>query len=146
MSFAYDFPTPLTLAIRYRESSCGFYLPKNGDGPFQIVSKDYGSGPINRPLFEQTVRDFLEFSKKKIERYNSKNPDTPILLSYKDYTYQDLYKFAGLYNGLSGGMVYGDIAPAVPKYFFERMPGVFEKGKKNGLFPQFLRVLEWELY
>lgn len=101
MSFAYDFPTPLTLAVRYRESTCGFYLPKNGDGPFQIVNKDYGHGPITRPIFEETIKDFLEFSKRKIDRYNSKNPDTPIRLSYTDYTYQDLYKFAGLYNGLS---------------------------------------------
>jgi hypothetical protein len=29
LSFAYDFPTALTMAIWYRESNCGFYLPKN---------------------------------------------------------------------------------------------------------------------
>lgn len=43
LSFAYDLPTALTIAVWWRESSCGYYLPKNGDGPFQIVSKDYGS-------------------------------------------------------------------------------------------------------
>jgi len=31
MSFAYDFPTSLSIAIWYRETSCGFYLPKNGN-------------------------------------------------------------------------------------------------------------------
>lgn len=31
MSFAYDFPTALTLAVWFRESNCGYYLPKNGD-------------------------------------------------------------------------------------------------------------------
>ncbi len=146
MSFAYDFPTPLTLAVWFRESNCGYYLPKNGNGPFQITTKDYGTWAINRAIFETTVEDFLVFAKRKIERYNSKNPETPILLSYKNFNYADLYKFAGLYNGLSGGTVYGAIGPAIPKYFFEKMPWSFEQGKRNGLFPQFLRVLEWELH
>ncbi len=43
LSFAYDFPTALTIAVWWKESSCGYYLPKNGDGPFQIMSKDYGN-------------------------------------------------------------------------------------------------------
>lgn len=145
MSFAYDFPTALTIAVWYRESGCGYYLPKNGDWPFQIVSKEYGNGTITRELFETTIKDFLEFSKKKIAWYNGKNPATPITLSYKNIAYWDLVKFAGLYNGLSGATVYGEIWPAAPKYFFEKMPGEFEKGKKNGLFLQLLRVLEWEL-
>jgi hypothetical protein len=41
ISFANNFPTALTIATRYREANCGYYLPKNGDGPFQILSKDY---------------------------------------------------------------------------------------------------------
>lgn len=145
LSFAYDFPTALTIAVWYRESTCGYYLPRNGDGPFQIVSKDYGNGTITREIFETSIIDFLEFAKGKIARYNQRNPESPIQLSYGKINYQDLYKFAGLYNGLSGGTVYGDIGPAAPKYFFEKMPGEFENGKKNGLFLQFLRALEWEL-
>lgn len=145
LSFSYDFPTALTIAVWYRESNCGYYLPKNGDGPFQIVSKDYGNGPITKTIFETTIKDFLAFSKKKIERYNGKNPSTPINLSYQNLNYQDLYKFAGLYNGLSGGTIYGEIWPAAPKYFFEKMPGEFENGKRNGLFLQTLRALEREL-
>jgi hypothetical protein len=43
ISFAYNFPTALTIATRYREANCGYYLPANGDGPFQIISKDYGT-------------------------------------------------------------------------------------------------------
>lgn len=145
LSFAYDFPTALTIAVRYRESGCGYYLPKNGDGPFQIVSKDYGNWTISKELFEKTIKDFLEFSKKKIDWYNGKNPSTPIALSYKSINYGDLLKFAGLYNGLSWWTVYGNILPAAPKYFFEKMPWEFEKGKRNGLFLQVLRILEWEL-
>ncbi|MDR0282021.1 MAG: hypothetical protein LBI53_01495 [Candidatus Peribacteria bacterium] len=41
ISFANNFPTALTIAIRYRESTCGYTLPRNGNGPFQIISKDY---------------------------------------------------------------------------------------------------------
>lgn len=145
MSFAYDFPTVLTMAVWFREANCLVYRPKNGDGPFQIVSKDYGAGKLDKPAFEVTIQDFLEFARKKIDRYNSKNPTTPITLSYENLSYDDVYKFAALYNGLSGATVYGDIAPAAPKYFFEKMPGEFEKGKRNGLWLQTLRALEREL-
>lgn len=145
MSFAYDFPTSLSIAIWYRETSCGFYLPKNGNWPFQIITKQYGNWSLDRALFEQTIKDFLEFSKKKIERYNSKNPETPIRLWYDSINYKDLYKFAGLYNGLSGGTVYWEIWPANPKYFLEKVPWERENGKRNGLFLQVLKVLEWEV-
>jgi len=145
LSYAYDFPTALTIAVRYRESSCWYYLPKNWDGPFQIVSKDYWNWEITKEIFETAIKDFLEFSWNKINWYNGKNPDTPIVLWYRSFSYKDLYKFAGLYNGLSWWTVYGDIAPANEKYFLEKMPWEYENGKKNGLFLQFLKVLEWEL-
>ena len=145
LSYAYDFPTALTIAIWYRESSCWYYLPKNGDWPFQITSKDYWNWEISKEIFEQTIKDFLEFSWNKINRYNSKNPDTPILMWYKYFTYDGLYKFAGLYNWLSGWTVYWDIAPANEKYFLEKMPWEYENWKKNWLFLQFLKVLEREL-
>ena len=145
LSYAYDFPTALTIAVWYRETSCGYYLPKNGDGPFQIVSKDYGNWEITKEIFEQTIKDFLEFSWNKINRYNGKNPDTPIRLGYRYFTYEDLNKFAGLYNGLSGWTVYWDIWPANPKYFLEKMPWEYEKWKKNGLFLQFLKTIEREI-
>ena len=145
LSYAYDFPTALTSAVWYRETSCGYYLPKNGDGPFQIVSKDYGNWEITKEIFEQAIKDFLEFSWNKINRYNGKNPDTPIVLWYKSFSYKDLYKFAWLYNGLSWSTVYWDIGPANPKYFLEKMPGEYENWKKNGLFLQFLKVIEREI-
>jgi hypothetical protein len=40
-------------------------------------------------------------------------------VSYTGASYTDLLRFAALYNGLSGSTVYGEIAPAAPKYFFE---------------------------
>lgn len=114
MSFAYDFPTALMIAVWRKESNCGYYLPKNGDGPFQIVSKDYSKVTLNKENFEKMIQDFIFFAKHKINRYNSRNPDTPIKLSYHEFSHADLLKFAALYNGLSGATVYGDIKPAAP--------------------------------
>jgi hypothetical protein len=65
LSFAYDFPTAVTLAVWYRESNCGYYLPSNGNGPFQITSKDYGTGSLTQSGFIQAVEDFLVFAKNK---------------------------------------------------------------------------------
>lgn len=101
LSYVYDFPTALTIAVWWKESSCGYYLPKNGDGPFQIVSKDYSKVKLNQDTFEDMIEDFLVFSKHKINRYNSRNPKTPIKLRYDQVNYPDLLKFAALYNGLS---------------------------------------------
>lgn len=72
ISFANNFPTALTIAIWYRESNCGYYLPGNGDGPFQIVSKDYGTGAISEDIFIQSVQDFIDFSKAKRTQYKTK--------------------------------------------------------------------------
>lgn len=144
LSYAYDFPTALTIAVWWKESSCGYYLPKNGNGPFQIVSKDYSKVTLNQDTFEEMIEDFLVFSKHKINRYNTKNPKTPITLAYDDVNYSDLLKFAALYNGLSWGTVYGEVLPAAPRYFWEKMPWDFVLARRNGLFAQVLRVLEWE--
>ena len=72
------------------------------------------------------------------------NPKTPIKLRYDQVNYPDLLKFAALYNGLSWATVYGEILPAAPRYFWEKMPWDFVLAKRNGLFAQVLRVLEWE--
>jgi hypothetical protein len=72
ISFANNFPTALTIATWYREASCGYYLPGNGDGPFQILSKDYGTGQINETIFTQSVQDFIDFSKAKRQQYRTK--------------------------------------------------------------------------
>ncbi|MEI7562232.1 MAG: hypothetical protein WCJ39_00460 [bacterium] len=72
MSFVNNFPTALTIATRYREAGCKWYLPGNGDGPFQIVSKDYGTGQLTKPIFYQSVQDFIDFSRTKWTQYKSK--------------------------------------------------------------------------
>ena len=69
----------------------------------------------------QTVQDFFDFSKGKIDWYNERNANDglSINLSYDNASQRDLLRFAALYNGLSGSTVYGEIAPAAPKYFWE---------------------------
>lgn len=145
ISFANNFPTALTIAVWYRESTCSYYLPSNGDWPFQIVSKDYWTWEINEEIFTQIIQDFIDFSKKKIARYNEKNEGeyTGIQLTYTWFSYEDLWKFAWLYNGLSGSTVYGEIGPAAPKYFLEWYED-FENSKRFWLLPAFIKVLERE--
>lgn len=72
ISYANNFPTALTIATRYRETNCGYYLPSNGDGPFQILSKDYGTGQITEGKFLRSIQDFIDFSKAKRTQYKSK--------------------------------------------------------------------------
>lgn len=72
ISFANNFPTALTMATRYRETNCGYYMPTNGDGPFQIVSKDYGTGQITEAKFLRSIQDFIDFSKAKHLQYKTK--------------------------------------------------------------------------
>jgi hypothetical protein len=50
------------MATWYRESTCAYYLPSNGDGPFQIVNADYGTGDMDEKVFVNTITDFLEFA------------------------------------------------------------------------------------
>ena len=72
ISYANNFPTALMMATRYREAHCGYYLPSNGDGPFQIVSKDYGTGQITEAKFLQAMQDFIDFSKAKHTQYTTR--------------------------------------------------------------------------
>ena len=58
LSFAYDFPTALTIAVDIEKADVVFICQKNGDGPFQIVSKDYGNWTISKELFEKRLRIF----------------------------------------------------------------------------------------
>jgi len=145
ISFANDFPTALTIAVWYKESNCGYYLPANGDWPFQIVSKNYGNGEITEEIFKQTVQDFIDFSKSKIDSYNKKaDEDFPeIKISYTWFDYTGVVSFAALYNwwNRTGWMV----QPNAPKYVFDGYGEDYSNAKKYGLFPALLKVLDWEV-
>lgn len=145
ISFANNFPTALTIATWYRESHCWYYLPKNWDWPFQILSKDYGTGEINEDIFTQSVQDFIDFSKTKYANYKSK---VDINLSYTGIDLNSIISHGWFYNGwvISGRIV----LPNAPKYVYEWYAN-YNSGQyaswavRHGLLPKFLKTLEYEL-
>lgn len=150
LSFIYDLPTSLTTAIWYRESTCGYYLPKNGDGPFQIESKDYGTGQITAWVFIQSVEDFMRFAKHKISRYESankadQNTGYKINLSYTGFDLTGVVRFGALYNSLSGNTVYGNILPKRPGYVRDGYGEEYSGSIRYGVFPKMIKALEREL-
>lgn len=145
ISFANNFPTALTIAIRYRETTCGYYLPANGDGPFQIVSLDYGTGEITEEIFKQSIQDFIDFAKKKIDTYNAKADEEfpEINLTYTWFDLTGMVSFAALYNGWTRtGWV---VEPNAPEYVYDGYGEWHENTKRFGVLAAFLNILDWEL-
>ena len=140
ISFANNFPTALTIATRYREASCGYYLPANGDGPFQILSKDYGTGQINENLFIQAVQDFIDFSKAKRTQYKSK---LWINLTYTWFDLTGLANHAALYNGWL--ISWNIVNPIAPRYVYDGYGAAYSGAIRYGVVPKFLKTLQWEI-
>lgn len=140
MAYANNYPAALLMATWFRESTCGYYLPKNGDGPFQIVSKDYGTGQITEEIFWQSVQDFIDFSRNKYWAYKSR---VNINLTYTGFDYTGIVSHAALYNGgyYSGWI----ILPVNPHYVFDGYGEQYSWATRYGLFPKFLKLLEWEV-
>lgn len=140
ISFAYDFPTALTIAVWYRESTCAYYLPNNKWWPFQIMSKDYGTWEITSKQFIQTVMDFMEFSKNKLARYDGQ---LSWELTYNNFDMTWVLNFIALYNGWSRS--WNVIIPNNYNYAYDGYTEEYSWAKKYGIIPQMLKVLEWEL-
>lgn len=140
ISFAYNFPTPLTIAAWYRESTCAYYLPSNWDGPFQIVAKDYGTWQITQDVFIDSVVDFMEFTRGKFDRYLTQLTWS---LTYTGYDMTWISNFAALYNGWtkSGNI----IVPNRTDYLLDWYGQDFSGATRYGIFPQFIKALEREL-
>lgn len=147
LSFVYNQPTALTLATRYRETSCKRYLPGNGDGPFQIVNKDYGSGDLTAKIFKQTLIDYLEFAQNKFNRFEKSNSKSGLVigLTYTGLNFTGIVRHGALYNSLSGKTVYGDIQPARPNYVFDGYTDAYSGSKRYGLMPKTIMLLQREL-
>lgn len=139
ISFANNFPTALTLATRYREASCRMYLPGNGDGPFQIVSKHYGTWDLTLPTFKQTVQEFIDFSKAKYGNYYSKI--WPIF-TYTWFDMTGIVNHAALYNG--GKIISGVVVPLIPKYVYEWYGDYASWAVRYGIRPKFVKLLDRE--
>lgn len=147
ISFAYNFPTALTTAIRYRESTCAYYLPNNKNWPFQIISKDYGTWQITEDKFVETITDFMDFTKHKINRYErvNNNPEYKINLYYTWFDLTWVVRFWALYNSLSWWTVYGDIKPRTPWYVFDWYWEEYSWARRYGILPKFIKILDREL-
>ncbi len=103
---ANNFPTELVIATWYREYSCILWNPDNGDGPFQILSKDYEPGEISIDEFQDAIQDFIDFSKDK-RHYFHNNPalrerfeETNIDINHDSYSLRDIRLHSILYNGI----------------------------------------------
>jgi len=145
ISFANNFPTALTMATRYRETTCGYYLPNNGDGPFQILSKDYGTGTITEAKFLQSVQDFIDFSKAKYVQYTNR---LWISLTYTGFNMTGLVNHAALYNWatITGSTESGYVAlPINPNYVYDGYGAAYSGATRYGIVPKFLKVLDREL-
>lgn len=145
ISFANNFPTALTIATRYRELNCGYYMPANGDGPFQIISKDYGTWAITEAKFLSAIQDFIDFSKAKHLQYKTK---LWISLTYTWFTWTGLVYHSALYNGgtITWNTVNGYIiTPNKPHYVYDGYGQAYSGAARYGLLPKFLKILDWEL-
>ena len=145
ISFANNFPTALTIATRYRETNCGYYMPANGDGPFQILSKDYGTGQITEASFLQTMQDFIDFSKWKRTQYKTK---LWISLTYTGFDMTWLVNHTALYNGASiswSTTSWYQALPINPHYVYDGYGQNYSGAIRYGLVPKFLKVLDREL-
>lgn len=140
LSYANNFPTALTIATRYRETNCGYYLPNNGDGPFQILSKDYGTWTITEAKFLTTIQDFIDFSQAKHLQYKSK---LWISLTYTGFDMTGLVNHAGLYNG--GVISWTIVNPNNPRYVYDGYTQEYSGATRYGVIPKFLKVLDREL-
>lgn len=146
LSFVYNQPTALTIATWYRETTCRRYLPGNGDGPFQILNEDYGTGELTQEIFKESVKDYLEFNQRKFDRFEKANAKSGLTidLSYTGFTLTGIVRHGALYNSLSGKTVYGDIQPMRPWYVFDGYGEAFSGAKRYGTLPKFVQSLQRE--
>lgn len=147
LAFSFDYPTAVLIATRYRETNCWYYLPSNGDGPFQVVGRDYGTGEITEEKFVQSVIDFIRFSKDKYSRYEGANSASWLIvnLSYTWFDMTGIVRHGALYNWLSWYTVYGDAQPLNPHYVRDNYTEEYSGALRFWLFPHTVRVLEWEM-
>ncbi len=99
-----DFPTSIIIATWYREYSCILWNPDNWWWPFQITSHSYEPWDISIEEFQDSIQDFIDFSKAKWNYYDN-NPSLrerfgseSINIKYNEFTLRDLRLQSILYN------------------------------------------------
>lgn len=144
-SYALDIPTSLTLATWLMESGCGRYRPGNGDGIFQIVSQDYGTGTMTTGLFIVNIYDFHALITNKRKRWQKIIAWQPLTMSYTNRDYDTIVRHGALYNGLSGSYKQWIIEPWAPNYVFGKFNDQYSWAKKDGLLVRMMKVMQYEL-
>lgn len=158
-SYALNLPTPLVLATLDIESSCGRYKPSNGDGVFQLVAKDYGTGTLTTGQWIMMMYDFSALVSGKYSRYHNSNKLSPtdcstknlsqtgqiapICLTYGSIDFDSLVKHSALYNGLSGAIIKWDIQPAAPVYLYGHYTDAYSGSIKDGLATRVLKAIQY---
>lgn len=151
ISFVHNLPTAITMATWYAESTCGFYLPVHptygSNWPFQIITKDYGTGEMTESLFRQTVQDFVWFAWSKINSYEKSNKAAwlKVNLTYDSFDFTGVVRFGSLYNGLSWSTIKWDIQPMKRWYVFNNYEPQYASAVRHGLMPMFIESLAREL-
>ncbi len=164
-SYALDLPTPLVLATLDMESSCRRSNPTNGDGVFQLIAKDYGTGStLSVGQWIMMMYDYGELVRGKHVWYNNINglstnncntkninltgQTAPICLSYTTIDIDSIIKYGALYNGLARNAerqsyIRWDIQPANPNYVYGKLWTEFVWANKDGLIVRILKVLQF---
>lgn len=158
-SYAFNIPTPLVLATLDIESSCNWYKPANGDGVFQLIAKDYGTGTLTTGQRIMMMYDFSALVRWKHAWYHTANKlskDTcvtkdmsltgqtaPICLTYTSMDLDSIIKHGALYNGLANATIKWDIKPWAPAYVYGRYTDAYSGSVKDGLIVRVLKVLKY---
>jgi hypothetical protein len=113
----------------------------------QIISHNYGTGEItDHETFIYAMENYIDFANAKYERYNRVTDSwETITLDYTTISYDDIVKHGALYNSLSGGTIYGDIAPANPYYVFNNFSEDYAEGNRDGLLTVAIKTMQWWL-
>ena len=157
LSFVHDIPTVITLWTWYAETTCGFYLPIHPDfgsnWPFQIISKNYGTGDMTMPLFKQTLEDFLIFARHKYNLYGwakwNRENGYAVDVSYTWFDLTGVVRHGALYNGVASdhpmGNIYGEIRPKKDWYVYNNYKEERSGAVRHGFLPMVINAAAWEL-
>jgi hypothetical protein len=95
---------------------------------------------MDEKVFVNTITDFLEFADWKFDRYEGELSGN---LSYTGFDLTGISNFAALYNGwIKSGNV---IIPNSTDYLFDGYGEEFSGATRYGIFPQFIKALDWEI-
>jgi len=135
----YNFPTAMIIATWRAEYTCKVGNPNNGWGMFQITSQYFEPGEITDEEFENQVRGYIKFLRKKMERYiPAKKIDAEkYALEYDNYNIYSIQYASKGYNGYSWD-------PTKVGYTNWNLNSELEY-KKDGIVTSFIKILKWEL-